>query len=140
LHAETLAVNARLASSVLTALSIACIATLLGCSESQRKSDWAFLQRTEFQFREKPVVEIMFHSEGEYHAVGIRSQQSGTNVWILLNPKTTPLYKQLPQGQFSITEVELQKIAGSGNVNETVLACLASHETGQSTNLNGNGR
>ena len=132
--------NLRLTLRVLTALSVACVATLLGCSENQRKSEWAFLQNTESQFRGKPVSEITFYSKGEFHAVGIRSEQSGANVWVLLNPKTTPLYKQMPQGQFSITETELQKIADSGNVNETVMACLESHVVKQPSNTNGNGR
>jgi len=117
--------NMRFALGVL--VIIVCSATFIGCMDSGRKAEWAFLQTTESQFQEKPISEMVFHSEGKYHAVGIRSEYSGTNIWILLNPKASPFYKQIPQGQFSITDLEFQAIVASGKASETVLECLQSH-------------
>lgn len=100
---------------------------LSGCTDTRQKSEWAFLQNIEHQQKNTPISGIKFHSEGEYRAVGIRSEQMGLNVWILLNPQSPPFYKQLPHGQFTLTQDEFLKIANSGAVDETVLACCASH-------------
>jgi hypothetical protein len=42
----------------------------------------------------------------------------------MLNPKSTPLYKQLPQASFSLSSAQL---AGLGSIEPSVLARLKSH-------------
>lgn len=68
-------------------------------------------------------VEIVNRDDYNYCVI----PRSSGNVWIMLNPKFEPFYKQMPNGQYSISKQDFKKIQGSGLASSTVLRCLESH-------------
>ena len=76
---------------------IACIASLLGCTDETNKREWGALQVMESRHRgaieDRPIFDSVDGCEG----VGIRNLL-GQEVWILLNARSNPYFKQLPTG------------------------------------------
>ena len=54
---------------------------------------------------------------------------NGQRIWVMLNPKTEPYYKQMPKGNYSITKADFESVAKSSYASLTVLACLESHRS-----------
>ena len=108
---------------VLTAL-ILLITSCSGTESLGSKSEWSVLQGVEFDHRtDRLSTPVVLNASG-YRVAGFpRSDATGTT-WVMLNPKSTPLYKQLPQASFSLSSVQL---AGLGSIEPSVLAQLRTH-------------
>jgi len=57
----------------------------------------------------------------KYFLAGFPSIDGGGNVWILLNPKYAPYYKQIPEVEFSITTDDIEKIKRVNGVSSKVV-------------------
>jgi hypothetical protein len=94
------------------------------CSDISTKSEYAVLQQIEYNHRQINISDVQIKMIGNYTVAGFRADNGKNNVWILLNAKHAPYYKQIPQDRFSLTAVELERIRATGNVSSTVVAVL----------------
>lgn len=101
---------------------------LFSCTdEINSTSEWNVIQRVEVKHRSEPVSGIKIVVLEGYRLLCVASPTQGGKTWILLNPKWSPYYKQLPSGKYSITTEELKRINDEGKPTETVIECLRSH-------------
>lgn len=63
--------------------------------------------------------------ENGYHLACFKSK--GRRIWVMLDPKEPPYYKQLPKTSYKLTAEQFERIKGGGFTNITVLECLMSH-------------
>jgi hypothetical protein len=66
-----------------------------------------------------------FVEQEGYHFVCFPSD--GRRIWVMLDPKTEPYYKQTPKGDYLITRSDFEALEANGHTSLTVLACLESH-------------
>jgi len=90
------------------------------------KKEWSILQSLEYCNRNKPPAQIKFEEQDGYKIVYVPSP-SGNGVWVMLNPKNPPYYKQMPQIEYSLTPQQYSEIKNAGHVSSTVDICLQSH-------------
>lgn len=103
------------------------LAMLFGCSaELASKPEWSALQAVEQEYRDKLFTKPEILYIQDQHVLGVQGKD-GQRIWILLNPKASPFYKQMPQGPFELSHDLLTQVKMSGHASETVLECLASH-------------
>lgn len=103
------------------------LAVLFGCSaELASKPEWSALQAIEQEYRDKPFTKPEILEIQDQRVLGVQGKNS-QRIWILLNPKASPFYKQIPQGPFELSHDLFTQIKTSGHASETVLECLASH-------------
>ena len=91
------------------------------------KPEWTTIQIVELQHRDKPSQEMEFVNTAKYSLVGIQVSDRRKKIWIMLNPRTPPYYKQLPVGNFELSKEDLERVLASGSVSSTVANCLKSH-------------
>jgi len=112
----------------LTAIYIAFALVLSGCGEElASKREWSVVQAVEAQNRESRLDSVSVQTVGEYSLAGIPLKDGRKRVWVLLNARKPPYYKQLPQGNYSLSSEDLKKILTSAHVSSTVENCLESH-------------
>lgn len=90
------------------------------------KKEWAILQEIEYENRNNPDTQIKFKEKDGYKIAYVPSAL-GHGVWIMLNPKNPPYYKQMPQIEYSLTPQQYSEIMKTGHVTSTVGICLQSH-------------
>ncbi|HMC28845.1 MAG TPA: hypothetical protein VKM56_13735 [Verrucomicrobiae bacterium] len=101
---------------------------LSGCGdELASKTEWSVVQAVEAQHRERPSDSVTVQRIEDYAIAGIPVKDGRKTVWILLNARNPPFYKQLPKGNYSLSKEELRKILASARVTSTVENCLESH-------------
>lgn len=97
---------------------------LLSC-ESGTKNEWGILQQIEADKRCADLDSFYFKSVGKYNFVAISTESA--RVWVLLNPRHAPFYKQLPITEcFTISEDQLAQILRMG-ASEIVVEHLKLH-------------
>jgi hypothetical protein len=108
-------------SGVAVALCLSC-----GGPESPGgKHESSVLETLEAQTQGEPIHDVEFRERSGYHFVCIPDK--GRRVWVMLDPRQEPLYKQMPPGTFEITSQQFQRILESKAVTPTVAECLRSH-------------
>lgn len=120
-----------LMSSILNSWNLSALAFLMimssGCSsELASKPEWSILQSVEQEYRDQTFKTPGVLRKQGYKLLGVQGRE-GRHVWILLNPKSSPFYKQMPQGPYDIDSELVKMIRSSGDASETVLECLSSH-------------
>jgi transcription elongation factor len=95
--------------------------------ELASKVEWSIVQAVESQHHDKPGDEIEVVKMDDYSLVGIPVHDTRKEIWIMLNSRNSPYYKQLPQGSYALSKEDLKKILASGVVASTVENCLESH-------------
>jgi hypothetical protein len=95
--------------------------------ELSSKVEWSVVQSVEWQHRDKPGDKIEIVRMEEYSLVGIPIKDAKRKVWIMLNAKNPPYYKQIPAGNYTLSENEFKTIMASNIVSSTVANCLKSH-------------
>jgi hypothetical protein len=96
----------------------------IGCNNNGSKSEYAILQKIEFTQRRNVISKVEIKKIDNYLVAGFRADNDKENVWILLNVKYAPYYKQIPQARFSLTAIELEVVKKNANVSSTVIAVL----------------
>jgi hypothetical protein len=96
-------------------------------AELASKVEWSIVQAVESQHSDKHGDKVELVNMSGYSLVGIPVDDSRKEVWIMLNPRNPPYYKQLPKGTYTISGEDLKKILASGDVVPTVVNCLESH-------------
>ena len=127
--------------NVLIAGMVAFTVVLFGCGwfylykvfsgdELASKGEWSIVQAVEWQHRDKPRDKTEVVKIDDYSLVGIPVDDTRKEIWILLNPRNPPYYKQLPNGTYKLSKEDLKKVLASGVVTSTVANCLESHVNG----------
>ena len=90
-----------------------------GCIPSDEvgsKREWSILEAVEFRSRDKThEARLTFVSLDGYHVVGIKST-SGELCWVLLNPRFSPMIKEVPKLEYRLARDEYQRIISEGEV------------------------
>src|SRR5438067_1145774 len=92
--------------------------------ELASKAEWSVVQSVESQHRDRPGIKIEVVKFEEYSLVGIPVHGGRKQIWIMLNPRNAPYYKQLPEGNYQLSKEDLKSILASGGVISTVQNCL----------------
>ena len=100
---------------------------LFSNEELASKEEWSIVQAVESQHSDKPGDKIEVVNMDGYSLVGIPVHDARKEIWIMLNPRNPPYYKQLPKGSYAISGEDFKKIVASGVVVLTVVNCLESH-------------
>jgi len=100
---------------------------VFGGEELASKAEWSALQITEHEHRDSTTKRIEMAKTAGHQLVAIPAPGTGKKIWIMLNPRNPPYYKQLPQGDFSLSREQLNQILASREVSSTVEGCLRSH-------------
>ena len=98
--------------------------------ELASKPEWSIVQAVSSQDRDKPGNRIEVVKIDEYFVVGIPVHDTRREIWIMLNPRNPPYYKQIPKGDYTLSKEDLKTILASGAVISTVANCLESHVQG----------
>ncbi len=95
--------------------------------ELASKVEWSIVQAVIAQHEDKPSDKIEIVKLDEYSLVGIPVHDARKEIWIMLNPRNPPYYKQGRKGSYKLSKEDLKKILASGVVTSTVENCLQSH-------------
>ena len=91
------------------------------------KKEWSILQTVELEGRNRALEGMEFRTIEGYDLVCVAREGDSRRIWIMLNPRHAPLYKQLPQGNFSLSVAELEELSRRTRLTSTVRQALASH-------------
>jgi hypothetical protein len=110
-------------------VAIGCIGMqLLSCKPDPEspanKHEWSIVESLDARFH-KGIDDLKIVQEDGQSAVGI--PYDGKVFWILLDPKASPYYKQIPAGNYVISADALRRIKASTNVHPEVIKNLAAH-------------
>jgi hypothetical protein len=100
---------------------------IISNEELASKPEWSIVQAVSSQDRDKPGNKIELEKIDEYSVVGIPIHDDRKEIWIMLNPRNPPYYKQIPKGNYTLSKEDLKTILASGVVISTVENCLESH-------------
>ena|ERR1700730_118443 len=111
---------------VISVLGCGVLCSSCGGPESPAaKYEASVLETLEAQSESEPIQEMEFRERSGYQFVCIPSQ--GHRIWVMLNPKEEPFYKQMPTGPFVLTPQQFERILETKAVTPTVVECLRSH-------------
>jgi hypothetical protein len=103
-----------------------CLMTCCGGPESPAgKHESSVIETIEARNRDKAISEMEWVTEDGYHLICLESM--GRRIWIMLDAREVPYYKQMPRGNYKLTSQQLDRIKASGFATSTVLECLGSH-------------
>lgn len=111
---------------VMTATS-GCSPSVDGRESFGDKREWSILQSREYGARQDVVAVPKFTSTDGYALLVVPSSDGSKNIWIMLSPQNPPFYKQLPQGNYTISRGLLDAASRQGIASSTVQEVLASH-------------
>ena len=91
------------------------------------KHEWSILQTLEARHRDSPISDLEFSNYDGYHILCVPGADSGKRVWIMLDPRNPPFYKQLPHDGYSISRQQYERITITRHATSTVEESLSSH-------------
>ena len=91
------------------------------------KHEWSILQALEATHRDSSISDLEFSQYQEYHIACIPGVGDAKRIWIMLNPRNPPFYKQLPAGSYSLSRQEYDQIIATHHMTSTVEDVLESH-------------
>lgn len=86
------------------------------------------LQVLEAEHRGSPIRNIEFNEMNGYHIVCVPGINNGERIWIMMDPKSPPYYKQIPGGNYLLTKEQIDVIRETTNPTSTALGVLESHQ------------
>ena len=104
----------------------------VGCAVDGRESfgdkhECSILQSLEATHRDSPISDLEFSEREDYHILCVPAAGNSKRVWIMLDPRNPPFYKQLPHDSYSLSREQYDKIISSRHATSTVEEALASH-------------
>jgi hypothetical protein len=91
------------------------------------KSEWSILQSLEATHRDTRIADLEFTERDHYHMACTPDAAEGKRVWIMLDPRHPPFYKQMPYATYSLSRDQYEKIIATRHVTSTVEEALESH-------------
>lgn len=103
----------------------------VGCNGDGRESfgdkhEWSVLEVTVAGARKTAICAPEFTEEEGYRVVCLTGVTGG-RVWVMLNPKSAPYYKQMPQSDYILTRKQFDLVVRVGHPISTVVECMSSH-------------
>ena len=98
-----------------------------GRESGSDKAEWSILQSLEMAHRGSPVHGFEFSETDGYHVICVAGDGIQNRVWIMMDPKSPPFYKQVPPGNYWLTTEEIESIRKKADPISTVLQALESH-------------
>ena len=95
---------------------------------SGEKTEWSVLQAAEFSGRQTVETQPALRTVQGYELL-VTPGKDGKNIWIFLNPKSPPYYKQLPAGSFVLSRAYVDQLIQQrklGYTAEQVLSTVGS--------------
>lgn len=117
----------------MTLVCAGCNSEPQGEQEVQSKAEYSVLQSLEFDYRQhshsKPYIVEKAALGSEFDVIGFpRSGSDKGYVWLIANPDSRPLVKQMPADvDFSISRGELANVEDSTRLAPAVKAYLSTH-------------
>ncbi|MGN2245025.1 hypothetical protein ACFWZU_16135 [Frateuria sp. GZRR33] len=108
-------------------LLTACSPTIDGSESPGSKSEYSILQVREYDARANVVAAPTFTSHDGYVLLVVPNDRKDRSIWIMLNPRSPPFYKQMPRGSYTISPQLFDVITKRNLVSSTVEEVLASH-------------
>jgi hypothetical protein len=104
------------------------VSILKGSDEIQARSEWSVLQNLEVRYRKYPTDRaVLLDKQPPYCAAGVVALDGHARVWILLDAKTKPLLKKLPDLNYRLSGDEMSEILRACPVSNEVRIELQSH-------------
>ena len=91
------------------------------------KSEWSILQSLEAAQRDSPISALEFSEREGYHILCVPGIANSKRVWIMLDPRNPPFYKQLPRDSYSLSREQYGQITATRHATSTVEESLSSH-------------
>ena len=91
------------------------------------KREWSILQGNELKTRDTAIKSIEFYKLDDYNLICVPGKGVSKRIWIMMDAKSPPFYKQIPDGNYSLTEIQLEEIQQRTNPTSTVIEALRSH-------------
>jgi len=91
------------------------------------KREWSILQSLEATHRDSPISDLEFSEHEGYHIVCVPSAADSKRVWIMLDPRSPPFYKQIPHDSYSLSRDQYAQITATRHATSTVEESLSSH-------------
>jgi len=91
------------------------------------KCEYSLLHSLEFKHRGETIAQIEFQKDDDYWVICLPRSGDGARLWIIVDPKSPPFYKQMPKGNYILTKRQLEDIRQKVNPISSVIAALASH-------------
>jgi hypothetical protein len=88
------------------------------------KSEWSILQSLDATHRDSRIADLEFTDRDGYHMACIPGAADGRRVWIMLDPRHPPFYKQMPQDSYSLSREQYDTIIATRHVTSTVEEAL----------------
>src|SRR5262245_48099153 len=110
------------------------VGVLLACDGWQNvksKEEYGVLQRVEYEHRSRPVSGMEVVEKDGHIVAGFRADGRDQNVWVLLNPRYSPHFKQVPESPFRISQEDIASLRGRRGVSTEVLAVLEARASAQ---------
>ncbi len=102
-------------------LSAVVAVTCIGCNEEGSKHEWSILQVVEFRHRDEPLTDNpKVELYEEYCAVGFKSKSKKERIWVLMNPKYSPMLKKMPNEPLSVTTEEYDNLPATCRHDERI--------------------
>jgi hypothetical protein len=113
-------------------LALALIAAGRGNPGDGRESagderEWSILQTAELETRSQRDSIGTFRNVDGYELMAVSRDGDARTIWIMLQPAHAPFYKQMPEGNYWISDEQVQELASQGRVTSTVESALRSH-------------
>jgi hypothetical protein len=91
------------------------------------KHEWSILQGLEYSNRNNKNIEFKIVEESDYSIAVIPNENGIGAIFIMLNPKSAPFYKQMPNKLFVLSKDQLNEIRKNEKIISTVEEVLRSH-------------
>lgn len=98
-----------------------------GNESGSDKHEWSILQGLEYDNREKADLKFQIFDNNGYSILQLPNESNVGAIYIILDPKAAPFYKQLPSKQFNLSKKEFDKIRKHPKTITTVEGALNSH-------------
>jgi hypothetical protein len=109
-------------------LFLACAGVFSSCGGPESpaaKHESSVLETLQVQSESEPIQDLEFRERSGRHFACIPAK--GRRIWVMLDPREEPFYKQMPTGQFELSQRQFQQILESRTATPTVVECLRSH-------------
>jgi hypothetical protein len=104
------------------------VSILKGSDEIQARPEWSVLQNLEVRYRKSPTDRgVVIEKQPPYCAAGIIALDGHARVWILLEAKTKPLLKKLPDLNYRLSGRDLSEILRACPVSSDARIELQNH-------------
>ena len=108
------------------------VSILRGSDEIQARSEWSVLQNLEVRYRKNPTDRaVIIEKQPPYCAAGVVALDGRARVWIMLDAKTKPALKKLPDLNYRLSDSELSEILRACPVSGDVRIELQHHVAGK---------